>query len=146
MCFCNCSLCDSTAQYSRTCLVFSSGNGVVLKRCGYVWFRKTFICSLQINVYIKYALKILDLVYVSLLHSFFSLSHSHSLSLFCSPYPIISPIMSPLSPILYILIQAHYNTYPNGVHNNVTCVLTHGKHCYIWTDKLYQGWTLLLVY
>ena len=94
------------------CLVFSSGNGVMLKRCGYVLFRKTFFCSLQINVYIKYALKILDLVYVSLLHSFFlSLSHSLSLSLFCSPYPIISPIISPLSPPFFTFWYEHITIF-----------------------------------
>jgi hypothetical protein len=118
MCFCNSSLCGSTPQYRRTCLVFSSGNAVVQKRCGYILFRKTFLCSLEINEYII----IYALVYIYL-SSFctspsFSLSFTHSLTLFCSPYhPIISPIISSLSPpILYIPIRAHYNIYTTMLH------------------------------
>jgi hypothetical protein len=122
MCFCNSSLCGSTPQYRRTCLVFSSGNGVVQKRCGYILFRKTFLCSLEINEYIIiYALVYIYiyLVFVPLLHSL-SLSHSltHSFLLSLSHY---------LS--YYLLSLSPHSLHPNTstlqyLHNNVTCVLT----------------------
>ena len=118
MCFCNCSLCGSTAQYRKTCLVFSTGNGVVQKRCGYILFRKTFLCSLEINEYII----IYALVYIYIyLSSFctspsFSLIHSltHSFLLSLSHYR--SYYLLSLSPIFYIPIRAHYNIYTTMLH------------------------------